>query len=321
MHCNTNMFESPARTDAGGEEGEVLTPIPSRIVLLHLDSLSCLPGLGRVFDVLGSRVGLVMASDRISGVPDLWRHFRRSITTSGLRMTIALGFDIVALRIAAAFAPAMRCLVRQLLPRSLANPGHSLRTLREHASRVGAGFVRVGNVNDESAVALLRQFQPDLIVSFHFDQILKAPLLEAVACPVVNVHPALLPAHRGPCPSFWTLAEGDKRCGVTVHRIVDDQIDAGEVLATWASETPARLCMSELDEVLFREGADALLAVLSGERSTAAFVGESEATYQTFPDRATVRAARRRGVRLWRLAHATRLIAALFGIHLRRTGL
>jgi hypothetical protein len=35
---------------------------------------------------------------------------------------------------------------------------------------------------------------------------------------------------------------------------------------------------------------------------------------ESFPDRSAVRAAHRRGVRLWRLSYALRLLAALFGL-------
>jgi len=43
------------------------------------------------------------------------------------------------------------------------------------------------------------------------------------------VHPSLLPRHRGPDPTTWAIIKGDKRTGVTVHRIADEY-DTGAIL-------------------------------------------------------------------------------------------
>src|SRR5204862_6769077 len=47
---------------------------------------------------------------------------------------------------------------------------------------------------------------------------------------IVNVHPSLLPRHRGPNPIGWTLRNGEPELGMTLHRMVDE-IDAGPLLA------------------------------------------------------------------------------------------
>lgn len=284
-----------------------------RIAVLHLDSLCCLPALNLLFQGLGSRIGLVVSSDRVSDIYDLWRQLRRNAGSWGMRMTLALGFDIVALRVAAVFASPIRRGIQHWVRARRGKPAsRGLSTLREHAFRIGAEFAVVEDINDERAIALLRKFQPDLVVSFHFDQILSSAVLEGVGCPVVNVHPSLLPAHRGPCPSFWTLVDADARCGVTVH-IVDGRIDAGPVLARRERDTPPSICMTELDELLFCDGAGILLDLLSGPPGAIVDPPGQPAKYQTFPDAKTVHAALRRGVRLWRLSHAVRLISALLG--------
>jgi methionyl-tRNA formyltransferase len=298
-----------------GHEAEALRSLllhmpkdPRRIVLLHLDSLCCLPALDHLFSAWNGHIALVVSSDRFAGISGFVRQALTNLSHSGLRLTLALGFDIVAPRIAAVFAPVARWpakRLRRVMP---------LHTLREHASRSGAASLVCGDVNAAPILSMLRQLNPDLVVSFHFDQILHPAFLTATACPVVNVHPALLPAHRGPCPAFWTLTRGDKHCGVTIHRIVDIAIDAGPVLVRQARPVPSGLCMAELDERLFLDGARALVSLVSA--STAPPVIDppgSPSGYETFPDRRVVLAARRRGVRLWRLRQAVRLIAAMFG--------
>ena len=276
-----------------------------RIVLLHLDSLVCLPALDILFSALGARVTLVVSSDRFAGtLGGVWRQFGHNLSRSGLRLTLALGFDIVALRIALLFAPSMRVLGRH----------PPLRSVREHARAVGASYVASADVNGSEMVELMRNHRPDLVVSFHFDQVLHPPLLESAGAPVLNVHPALLPAHRGPCPSFWVLAAGEARCGVTVHRVVDAGIDTGEPVARVARATPAGVSTSELDELLFEEGATLLADLLSAQPGGARLDSPGVAgPYESLPPRFLVQAARRRGVRLWRLAQSVRLLARLFG--------
>ncbi len=286
-----------------------MRPEPARIVVLHLDSLCCLPAMNALFEALGGRIVLLVSSDRFAGARGFLRQLRRSVTHSGIRMTGALGFDIVALRIAAFFAPAMR-LLGGWRGRGRSRPW---RSPPELAARVGAACCIVSDINAAAALDRIRQVRPDLIVSLHFDQILRWAFLQGLSCPVVNVHPALLPAHRGPCPAFWTLAARDARCGVTVHRIVDESIDTGPILARRQRCVPAGICMGELDELLFRDGVDLLVDLLKSQSRGVPGPPAPGGRYEPFPDRAAVRRARRQGARLWRLGQAVRLICGLFG--------
>lgn len=289
---------------------KVCSSLPHRIALLHLDSLNCLPALDRLFAALGGRICVVVSSDRFAGMAGFWRQFTQNLSHSGMRMTFALGFDIVALHIAGLFAPTFRRF----------GHGHqALHTVREHARRVGAQYLIVRDINSVATVAAFQRLKPDLIVSFHFDQILQPSFLQALSAPVLNVHPALLPAHRGPCPSFWVLAAGETGSGVTIHRITDASIDTGEPVARRERCIRPRLSVAELDELLFEEGADLLANLLAtgqfpwiSSRPDKTEVA-SPLPYESFPDRQVVSAARRRGVRLWRLKHAVRLLVRLFG--------
>lgn len=279
-----------------------------RIVLLHLDSLVCLPGLDYLIAAWKGRIAGVVSSDRLVGASGFFRQLQVTLAQSGLRMMLALGFDIVAVRVASFCARPLRHLASCLGFRE------RFYTLREHASRMALPYLNVRDVNSAPNIEAVRQLKPDLIVSFHFDQILRPTFLAAVGCPVINVHPAMLPAHRGPCPAFWTLAGGDESCGVTIHLILDAAIDAGPVILRREQPLQPGLCMGELDERLFVEGARALVSLVNGTSglSISDAVGP-KGKYESFPDASTVHAARRRGVRLWRLKQAVRLIGAMIG--------
>jgi phosphoribosylglycinamide formyltransferase-1 len=86
---------------------------------------------------------------------------------------------------------------------------------------------------DAAMTAAVAAHRPDLVVSAGFMKILGPGFLTGVGCPVLNTHPALLPAFPGAHPVVDTLAYGVKVTGATVH-LVDDGVDTGPVLAQTA---------------------------------------------------------------------------------------
>ncbi len=165
------------------------------------------------------------------------------------------------------------------------------------------------DVNGASVRAALAATRPDLIVTCHFDQILAAETIALAPLGGVNLHPSLLPAHRGPMPCFWAAAEGAGRFGVSLHRLVP-RIDAGALLAQRAWAPPAGASVSAAARALHLAGAAMLPGVLD---AIAAGTGGGRdlplLPYCPFPDRQALAAAARRGVRLcgaadWRAARA-----------------
>ncbi|WP_181781027.1 phosphoribosylglycinamide formyltransferase [Pseudonocardia pini] len=81
--------------------------------------------------------------------------------------------------------------------------------------------------------ALLRatlEHAPDLVVCAGFMRILGARFLDGIGCPIVNTHPALLPAFPGAHAVRDALAHGVTVTGTTVH-LVDAGVDTGPILA------------------------------------------------------------------------------------------
>jgi methionyl-tRNA formyltransferase len=148
----------------------------------------------------------------------------------------------------------------------------------------------------------LQAARPDVILSFHFDQIFTLETLAMAPLGGVNIHPSLLPRHRGPIPTFWALQEGPDATGVSIHRIAA-RIDAGEVLAQRAHALPSGISASTAARLLH----DAALPML-GDVLRALAAGKAEGRvasplpYCGFPSAAEIRTARRQGVRLLRWA-------------------
>lgn len=76
----------------------------------------------------------------------------------------------------------------------------------------------------------LQRAQVDVVVLAGFMKILRAPVLEVYAERIINVHPSLLPRHKGKDAPAQAMAAGDEESGCTVH-LVNAQVDAGRILA------------------------------------------------------------------------------------------
>ena len=85
------------------------------------------------------------------------------------------------------------------------------------------------NVNSESFRKILRDLDVQLMISISGTQFYGKALREQTSAGIVNCHGALLPKYRGLMPSFWTLSNGEKQGGVSVH-FVDEKLDNGPII-------------------------------------------------------------------------------------------
>lgn len=290
---------------------------PLRIALCHLESLVCLPAINRLFMQMGDEIGLVILSNRFgSRHGGLLRQFVANVRRSGFRLTLWLGFDIVAAQVAGHIGRRFATLTRRR-PR--------LASVRMLAERHGAAILDVPAINGSDAIGALRSYAPDVVLVMNFDQILRREFIAAVPGQVINVHPSLLPALRGPCPVFWALAEGRAETGVSLHLIEDEKIDVGAVLAQRTQPLDRALSVAETTSALFEQGAvlvPEVVQVLRDGRAVGAPQDVEGASYRGFPDRADVARARWGGVRLcrfWQLAKLLMMAAGVAGQPLEAT--
>jgi methionyl-tRNA formyltransferase len=170
-------------------------------------------------------------------------------------------------------------------------------TLRGWCREAGVPLHRVQDVNGAALRAALAAAQPELIVSLHFDQIFESETLAVARLGGINLHPSLLPRHRGPMPVFWGLAEGCGETGVSIHRLAS-RIDAGEILAQEHVVLPPGVSVLEAARRLHLAGVAPLSAVVRALAAGEAVPAKNPEPlpYLSFPDAAALRAAARQGV-------------------------
>lgn len=102
-------------------------------------------------------------------------------------------------------------------------------SVRAVAKKYGVPVDGPCDVNSEEFLAHLRSKGVQFIVSISGTQFYRKKLREQMSHGIVNCHGALLPKYRGLMPSFWTLANGEKEGGVSVH-YVDAKLDNGPII-------------------------------------------------------------------------------------------
>jgi methionyl-tRNA formyltransferase len=113
-----------------------------------------------------------------------------------------------------------------------------------------------GRLRAPEAVAEVMALQPELIVLADYGQIVPAPLL-SVLHGALNLHPSLLPRHRGATPIQSAILAGDAETGVTLMRM-DEGLDTGPIVAQTRIALDGHETTPILEEVL-EVAADALL--------------------------------------------------------------
>ncbi len=101
---------------------------------------------------------------------------------------------------------------------------------------------------------LLRALEPDLMLCWGFPWKIPQAALDVAPLGSVNLHPALLPRHRGPIPIAWAFRSGEGEIGITWHRM-DAELDTGGILAQ--SSVPIEPEDAEITDVAPRLGAAA----------------------------------------------------------------
>ncbi|NEU14786.1 formyl transferase [Methylobacterium sp. BTF04] len=171
--------------------------------------------------------------------------------------------------------------------------------LKDLCRQLGIPAFIVDDVNGPEMAAAFEAYAPDVIVTFHFDQILSGATLALAPLGGLNLHPGLLPRHRGPVPTIHALAEDEPAFGVTVHRLAVT-IDTGAILAQETIGLPADTTATRASVILHEHGRVLLDGALAQLAEGTLPVGDMPATlpYCPFPDRALLKRLRQRGRKL-----------------------
>ncbi|HEX2193856.1 MAG TPA: methionyl-tRNA formyltransferase, partial [Candidatus Limnocylindria bacterium] len=110
-------------------------------------------------------------------------------------------------------------------------------------------------LRSDEARRLVADFRPDGLLLAAYGQLVPADLLGLAQRPPLNVHPSLLPRHRGAAPVASTILAGDAEAGVTLM-IMTEELDAGPIVEQWRVPLHGRETTPELERRLAQLAAD-----------------------------------------------------------------
>ena len=84
-------------------------------------------------------------------------------------------------------------------------------------------------LRDGTALAQLKELDPELIVVAAYGRILPDDILALPPKGCINVHSSLLPKYRGAAPINWAVINGDAETGVTIMHMATE-LDAGDII-------------------------------------------------------------------------------------------
>jgi len=111
------------------------------------------------------------------------------------------------------------------------DPFDEMPTLVEVAEKNNIPVLRAAELNTPSFEAALRKLSPELAVVCGFPKLIPMPLAELVKYGVINLHPSLLPQHKGGTPNRWVIRNGDDVTGISAHYITEN-FDEGPVISS-----------------------------------------------------------------------------------------
>mgnify|MGYP002585505098 CR=1 FL=1 len=143
------------------------------------------------------------------------------------------------------------------------NRGHKLMfsPVKQYAVEQGLTVYQPLKMKDGTALATVRELNPELIVVAAYGRILPEDILNTPKYGSINVHSSLLPKYRGAAPIQWAVLNGDAVTGVSTMYL-DREMDTGDVIYTTQTSVGEFETAGELFDRLAVMGADLLVRTL-----------------------------------------------------------
>lgn len=121
--------------------------------------------------------------------------------------------------------------------------------------------VLISNFDNQKDIEQLVKLKPTLGILASYGEILKKNVIETFPKGIINIHPSLLPHHKGSTPIQTTILNGDKVTGVTIHYL-DEIIDHGPILAQKEYQLIGDETLKFLKEKLFLQGSEMIEIII-----------------------------------------------------------
>jgi methionyl-tRNA formyltransferase len=143
--------------------------------------------------------------------------------------------------------------LRLIITRAL--PHNSLSPVSQLASQSTRPVLSPGKIEEIEKNLLAEKL--DLLIVADYGQIIPLRILEIPRLGSLNVHPSLLPQHRGPAPIQQAILQADELTGVTLMQM-DAQMDHGPIVAQSSYKLTGHESAVELELILATQAQELL---------------------------------------------------------------
>lgn len=169
----------------------------------------------------------------------------------------------------------------------------------------------ISDINNAANELMIRQWNPDVIVSVRFSLIFKTNLLRIPRFGIYNVHPGALPRYAGLMSVLRALLENENDLGCTVHQ-ADEGIDTGPIYSVSYLPVESNKSIFEYTRELYYLGLNELIKLLStldrGEYPVLTAQNRSDFRYFPLPGEQQFADVRRRSISMVHLPSYIQLL-------------
>jgi methionyl-tRNA formyltransferase len=121
--------------------------------------------------------------------------------------------------------------------------------------------IKPESLKDESVAGAIGETNSDVAIVFAYGKIIPQTVLDLPRKGMLNIHPSLLPLHRGPAPVEGAILHGDTETGVTIMQL-DNLMDHGPIIAQEKIAVGPDVTTPQLLEKLVKIGSEKLADIL-----------------------------------------------------------
>lgn len=266
----------------------------NRIVIFTLGSLYSSVGLHDFIKKVDGEVVLICQSQRFGGkYGSFLQQFFKNLKRSGFSFVMYSSLHLIyfyPMLIIADFINFIRRKEKKVY------------TVKQLSKKFNIPVVKTKNPNEPEIIKAIHNAKPDLIISAHFDHIIRKPIIDIPSFGVINIHMAELPKYRGPLPPFWPMLFNEDKLGVTIHIIDNEELDVGPILSKkYFRRIPGESVLGA-DCRLFREGINMAIETvndINNEKLNVVQQSSGTGSYYSFPSRKEIQDLRNNGVSLY----------------------
>lgn len=150
--------------------------------------------------------------------------------------------------------------------KKIASRSQKISTIAETASKLGIDLLTPEKIGD--IIQTIQDFKADIGVLVAYGQIIPQSIIDAFPYGIINIHPSLLPKHRGSTPIESVILNGETETGVSIMQLVRG-MDAGPIYKQQKITITGQESKQALCDTLLHLGSklimDVLPQILNGE--------------------------------------------------------